>query len=136
MYRQHGDLISLLLFCQNKEGRLKITSIRHKKAIVMRPAVFVHAMDNVSSIVVYGRSQWPRGVRHQLSSLARTLGSWVRIPLEAWMSVCVYSVFVLGSGLRRADHSSKESYRMSLFKKLKCNETFQGALCSKWEQQE
>jgi hypothetical protein len=26
---------------------------------------------------------------------ARTLGSWVRIPVEAWMSVCFYSVFVL-----------------------------------------
>jgi hypothetical protein len=45
------------------------------------------------------RSQWARGLRHELSSLARTLGSWVRIPLEAWMSVCVYSVFVLGSQL-------------------------------------
>jgi hypothetical protein len=41
------------------------------------------------------RSKWPRGLRHELSSSARTLGSWVRIPLEAWMSVCVYSVFVL-----------------------------------------
>jgi hypothetical protein len=41
------------------------------------------------------RSQWPRGLSHELSSLARTLGSWVRIPLKAWMSVCVYSVFVL-----------------------------------------
>jgi hypothetical protein len=30
-----------------------------------------------------------------LSSLAWTLGSWVRIPLKAWMSVYVYSVFVL-----------------------------------------
>jgi hypothetical protein len=33
---------------------------------------------------------------------AWTLGSWVRIPLEAWMFVCVYSVLVLtcvGSGL-------------------------------------
>jgi hypothetical protein len=48
------------------------------------------------------RSQWQRGLRHELSSLARILGSWVRIPLKAWMSVCVYSVFVLpciGSGL-------------------------------------
>jgi hypothetical protein len=48
------------------------------------------------------RSQWPRGLRHELSSLARTLGSWVRIPVEAWMSVCVYSVCVVlcvGSGL-------------------------------------
>jgi hypothetical protein len=36
------------------------------------------------------------------SSLARTLRSWVRISLKAWMSVYVYSVFVLscvGSGL-------------------------------------
>jgi hypothetical protein len=45
------------------------------------------------------RPQWQRGLKHELSSLARLLGLWVRIPLEAWMSVCVYSVFVLGSGL-------------------------------------
>jgi hypothetical protein len=35
-------------------------------------------------------------------SSARTLGSWVRIPLEAWISLCVCCVFVLscvGSGL-------------------------------------
>jgi hypothetical protein len=47
------------------------------------------------------RSQWPRNLRHELSSSARTLGTWVRIPLKAWMSGCVYSVFVLGSGLSR-----------------------------------
>jgi hypothetical protein len=41
------------------------------------------------------RSQWPRGLRHELCSPAETLGSCVRIPLEAWISVCVYSVFVL-----------------------------------------
>jgi hypothetical protein len=29
-----------------------------------------------------------RGLRHEPSSPARTLGSWVRIPLKAWMSVC------------------------------------------------
>jgi hypothetical protein len=39
--------------------------------------------------------QWPRGLRYEPSSLARTLGSWVRIALEISMSVCVYSVFVL-----------------------------------------
>jgi hypothetical protein len=44
------------------------------------------------------RSQWPRGLRHELSSPAQTLGSWIRIPLETWLSVCVYSV-CLGSGL-------------------------------------
>jgi hypothetical protein len=41
------------------------------------------------------RSQWPRGLSHEPSSPARTLGSWVRIPLKAWMSACIYSVFVL-----------------------------------------
>jgi hypothetical protein len=30
-----------------------------------------------------------------LSSPARILGSWVRIPRKAWMSLCVYSVLVL-----------------------------------------
>jgi hypothetical protein len=42
-----------------------------------------------------GRSQWPRSIRQELSSLSRTLESWVRIRLEPCMSVCVYSVFVL-----------------------------------------
>jgi hypothetical protein len=51
-----------------------------------------------------------------MSSLARTLGSLVRNPLKTWMSVCVYSVFVLScvqvATLRRADHSFKEFYRL------------------------
>jgi hypothetical protein len=50
-----------------------------------------------------GRSQWTRGLRHELSSLARTLGSGLPTPLKAWMSLSVYSLFVffmcLGSGL-------------------------------------
>jgi hypothetical protein len=36
------------------------------------------------------RSQWPRRLRHERSSLARTLGSWVRIRLKTWMSVCEF----------------------------------------------
>jgi hypothetical protein len=63
-----------------------------------------------------GRSQWPRDIKHELSSPAQTLGSWVRNLLGAWMSVCVCSVFVLsfvgGAALRRADPPSKESYRL------------------------
>jgi hypothetical protein len=41
---------------------------------------------------------------------ARTVGLWVRVQLEAWMSVCVSSVFMLswvGSGL---GHPSTETY--------------------------
>jgi hypothetical protein len=45
----------------------------------------------------------------------RPLESWVRIPLEAWMSVYVYHVFALScvqvAALRRANSLSNESYR-------------------------
>jgi hypothetical protein len=62
------------------------------------------------------RSKWPRGLRHELSSPAQTLGSWVRIPLRAWIYMCVYPVFVLScvqvAALRRADPPSKESYQL------------------------
>jgi hypothetical protein len=51
---------------------------------------------SMSSCNLWGcMSQGPRGPRHELSSPAKTLGSWVRIPLEAWVSLCVYSVLVL-----------------------------------------
>jgi hypothetical protein len=44
------------------------------------------------------------------------LGLWVRIPLEVWMSVCVYSVFVPSCVqvvvLWQVDPPSKESYRL------------------------
>jgi hypothetical protein len=52
-----------------------------------------------------GRLFWRtrlRGLSHEPSSPARTLGLWVRIPFEAWLSVCVYSfcvVLCVGSGL-------------------------------------
>jgi hypothetical protein len=64
-------------------------------------------VDLNNTVICRSRSQWPRGLRHELSSPAQTLGSWVRTPLEAWMSACVYSVFVLFcmqvAALRRAD---------------------------------
>jgi hypothetical protein len=43
-------------------------------------------------------SQWSRGLRHESSSPARTLRSWVRIPLKAWMSVCAF-ILCVSSGL-------------------------------------
>jgi hypothetical protein len=72
---------------------------------------------NIYSVVSKrSRSQWPRGLRHELSAPAQTLGSWVPIPLEAWISVCVYSVSVLScvqiAALRRANPPSKKSNRL------------------------
>jgi hypothetical protein len=47
------------------------------------------------------RSQWPRGLRHELSSLARMLGSWVRIPLKTRMSVmCAFTLCLCCSVIR------------------------------------
>jgi hypothetical protein len=40
----------------------------------------------IESSLYVGRSEWLR---------AQTLESWVRIPVEVWMFVYVYSVFVL-----------------------------------------
>jgi hypothetical protein len=72
---------------------------------------FPHRTDSLSSRCKYtdeGRSQWSRGLRHEISSTSRTLASCVRTVLKAWMSVCVYSVSVLGSGppLWSSGHSS------------------------------
>jgi hypothetical protein len=56
------------------------------------------------SIKLGGRSQYQRGLKHELSSLSRTLGSWVRISVMAWMFgvciglFCVRVVLCLGRG--------------------------------------
>jgi hypothetical protein len=34
------------------------------------------------------------GLGHEMLSSAQTLGLWVRIPLEAWMSVCLFRICV------------------------------------------
>jgi hypothetical protein len=83
-----------------------------------------HVLVFIMMGMVSSRLQRLSGLRHELSSLAQTLGLWVRISLEAWMSVCIYSVFVLScvqvAALQQADSPSKESYRLcKTIKKLK-----------------
>jgi hypothetical protein len=91
--------------------RLHLVSRSRKVELYLDSPTFLHG------IVLNCRSQWPRGLRHELSSTEQTLGSWDRIPFEVWISVFfVYSVFVLFRvqvvALRRADPPSKESYRL------------------------
>jgi hypothetical protein len=63
----------------------------------------VMALRELVTIRWLRRSRWPRGLRHELASPAHTLGSWVRIPVKAQMSMCVYSVCaVLCAGSGRA----------------------------------
>jgi hypothetical protein len=40
------------------------------------------------------RSEEPRGLRHEMPSLAQPLESWAQIPLDALMFVCLCSLFV------------------------------------------
>jgi hypothetical protein len=67
---------------------------------------------------IFRRSQWRQGLKYEPCLPVRTLGSWTLIPLEAWMFVCVYSVFSLFclyvSIFRRADPPPKESYRLCI----------------------
>ena len=51
------------------------------------------------------RSQWPRGLRRG-SSVARLLGSWVRIPPGAWMFV-LCSLYKAGSMERKVTWRTK-----------------------------
>jgi hypothetical protein len=71
----------------------------------------------------YCRSQWPCGLRHEMSSPARTLRSCVRIPLLAWM--CVHLLHVQVEALRRAVPPSKEPYRLR--KGLRNSKSSQGS---------
>jgi hypothetical protein len=86
---------------------------------VLNIRLCVHFFFKISVFVFsnnqFCRSQWPRGLRHELPSLALKLGSWVRIPLKTWLSVYVFSVFVFcvyAAVLRWTDPPSKKTYRL------------------------
>jgi hypothetical protein len=53
--------------------------------------IYIHVEVEIQAGESYiWRSQWLRGLRHEISWLARTLGSWFQIPLKARMSVCAF----------------------------------------------
>jgi hypothetical protein len=55
----------------------------------------IHLFIKFVNALVVGHSGRSRGPRHDLFSSALSNGSWVRIQLEASISVYVYSVFML-----------------------------------------
>jgi hypothetical protein len=77
--------------------------------------------------------QWPRGLRHEMSSSALTMGSWVRIALKACM--CLFCVCIRQrpcDGLIPRRRRPTECLRLRNWSETK---RFTDVLCSKWEQQ-
>jgi hypothetical protein len=82
------------------------------------------------------RSQWPGSVTHEMPSPAQTLGSWVRTPLKAWMSTCVYSRFMRQQPCDRLIPCPRSHIACLRLRNWNETKRFTYALCSKWEQQE
>jgi hypothetical protein len=97
---------------------LHLFHIMHDLIFSTTKVVFFLSTKFSTCIEGRGRSQWPRGPGYELSSFARTLGSWVQIQNQG-MDIrvrvfCVVLSCVLVAALRRADPPSKESYRMCI----------------------
>jgi hypothetical protein len=90
------------IFCRGKSGAER-GGIDHSPPLVPRSRLvewYLHFPIFRHGIILNCRLQWPRGLRCELSSLARTLRSWVWIPLKAWMSVCAFILCLCCSGCR------------------------------------
>jgi hypothetical protein len=62
-----------------------------------KPARYRWMRMGIADSVIHLRrcwSQWSQSVRQEMSSPAQTLGSWVRIPLEVWMSAFIMCVIL------------------------------------------
>jgi hypothetical protein len=61
------------------------------------PWIYFYAIIKLkcSSLGILSQPHWPRYVRHKLTLSARIRGSWFRIPLEAWMVVSAFILFML-----------------------------------------
>jgi hypothetical protein len=88
-----GDCGSLLLSRHSGPGQLQaITELRMSACLSARPLTELQTsiLETVTDWFLWNMlwivSQWPRCLRHEPPSPAQTLGSWVRIPLNAWMS--------------------------------------------------
>ena len=64
----------------------------NKNLVINKPLIYLELL------IIFCRSQWPRGVRRR-STAARLLRLWVRIPPGAWMFFCCECCVLSGRGL-------------------------------------
>jgi hypothetical protein len=68
-------------------------SMSRRKATEISHSEIQRSNEGTSRLIFYliyglhGRSQWPRSLRHEMSSPVQTQGSWVRIPFQAWIFI-------------------------------------------------
>jgi hypothetical protein len=89
--------------------------------------------DDTCKLLHSNAIRWPPGLRHELSSGARTLGSWVQIPLKPLKSAFILFVLsCVGSGLA-TDWSPVWGVLPTVLGLRNWSETkrFTDALCSK-----
>jgi hypothetical protein len=93
------NLVAADIFMVICGGRKRLPVAREIKSFAKLQCVMptIDALSACSTFGIWlqGRSQWPRGLRHEQSSPVQILGSCLRIPPEALMFVCIYFVFVL-----------------------------------------
>jgi hypothetical protein len=91
----------------------------------------------INLLIVNHLSQWPRCLRNELFSPTRMQSLWVRIPLEVWLSVCAFILFVRMltyvqvEALRPADLPSKGFYR--LFVRWRISESGQSPITGSYK---
>jgi hypothetical protein len=107
------------------------TSVDVRTHVILRPILLMGPNENYHTRMdglscTDGRSQWPRGLRHELSFPARTLWSWVRTPLKPWVFafiLCLCCPVYLATGWSPVQRVLRSVYRI---KKLKIG---QGIKC-------
>jgi hypothetical protein len=82
---------AIMAWCLNKRTFLSPKQIKVNASfwLPLNPIYCISGQLFPFTTLYARRLQWPRGLGHGMSSPARTLGSWVRIPHKSWLSVFI-----------------------------------------------
>jgi hypothetical protein len=111
------------LFIQNCSVSPTCSTVKRNWLKTPSPTVF--QLESIRSEILMadhsGRAAW------DMKCLS-LMGSWVQIPVKAWVSVCISCVGVQAAALQWAHPPSKGSYWLSMIMKLKWNQHFTDAI--------